>query len=265
MLSGLFFCPRHERAAGFVAFALQQIACNRHVAAWKELFLISARLSQRLIRHHLPLGFAVLAATALFFYGRQVGDLVSRLSFATAYPALGLIAAALLIGPFRYFAGRRLSVSLDLRRDVGIWAGIMGILHAGIGQCVHLRGRPWLYYIYDSSREKHAFPMRHDLFGLANYTGLIATILLIALLATSNDWALRKLGTPQWKQLQRASYVCFGLSAIHTFAYQEGVESQGWFFLGLAIAAVAITLVLQLLGWRLRTARQAPTSFKPVS
>jgi sulfoxide reductase heme-binding subunit YedZ len=87
------------------------------------------------------------------------------------------------------------------------------------------------------------------MFGLANYTGLIATLILVLLLATSNDWALRKLGTPQWKQLQRWNYACFGLTAIHTFAYQEGVESQTWLFLGLGIAAVATTAMVQLAGY----------------
>ncbi|HEY5084349.1 MAG TPA: hypothetical protein VII48_07510, partial [Rhizomicrobium sp.] len=178
-----------------------------------------------------------------------------RLSFATAYPALGLMAAVLLFGPVKVLTGQRLAVSMDLRRDVGIWAGITGVVHAGIGQCVHLRGKPWLYYLYDPAREKHLLPVRHDLFGLANYSGLIATLVLLALLATSNDAMLRKLGTPKWKQLQRWNYLCLGLSGIHPFAYQEGVESQTWPFLSLAVAAVAITIVLQLAGWHSRKAQ----------
>lgn len=191
----------------------------------------------------------------MFYLLRPIADLISRLSFATAYPALGLMAAVLLIGPVKVLAGQRVAVSMDLRRDVGIWAGITGVVHAGIGQCVHLRGKPWLYYVYDPVREKHLFPIRHDLFGLANYSGLIATFVLLALLATSNDVMLRKLGTPKWKQLQRWNYLCFGLSGIYTFAYQEGVESQTRPFLSLAVAAVAITMVLQLAGWRSRKAQ----------
>ena len=196
-----------------------------------------------------------LAGVGVFYALRPIADMVGRLSFATAYPALGLMAAVLLIGPVKVLAGQRLAVSMDMRRDVGIWAGMAGVVHAGIGQCVHLRGRPWLYYVYDASREKHVFPLRHDLFGLANYTGLVATLVLLALLATSNDVMLKRLGTPHWKQLQRWNYLCFGLSGIHTFAYQEGVESQRWPFLSLAIAAVAITTILQLAGWRSRKAQ----------
>jgi sulfoxide reductase heme-binding subunit YedZ len=99
--------------------------------------------------------------------------------------------------------------------------------------------------------------MRHDLFGLANYTGLVAGLILLALLATSNEAALRKLGTPGWKQLQRWNYVCFALTAVHTFTYQEGIESQTVLFLGMALAAVAITLLLQLAGYQRRRGHTA--------
>src|SRR5579872_1775795 len=111
--------------------------------------MFGSRLDRRLIGHHLPLGLASLIGCGFFWAVRPIADVISRLSFATAYPALILLAATLAIGPVKILSGERLSVSLDLRRDVGIWAGMLGLLHTGIGQCVHLRGRPWLYYIYD--------------------------------------------------------------------------------------------------------------------
>ncbi|HWY63093.1 MAG TPA: ferric reductase-like transmembrane domain-containing protein [Rhizomicrobium sp.] len=214
--------------------------------------MFSPRLNRRLLRHHFPIGTAVLICGAALYVTRPYPDMVSRLSFASAYPALILIAATLLIGPLKFLFGVPLAASLDFRRDTGIWAGMAGIFHAGIGQCVHLRGRPWLYYIYENWRQTHLFPVRHDVFGLANDTGLAATLILIVLLATSNDASLRKLGTPGWKKLQRWNYYCFALTAVHTFAYQEGVESQQVPFLATAIATVLITLVLQLAGLRAR-------------
>jgi sulfoxide reductase heme-binding subunit YedZ len=129
---------------------------------------------------------------------------------------------------------------------MGIWAGILGILHSAIGQCVHLRGRPWLYYVY-GPKEHHSFPLRHDLFGLANYTGAVSALVLIALLATSNDFSLRALGSPRWKQLQRWNYAVFALAAVHSFAYQ-GVEKQHLPFVGTAAICVAITVALQVAG-----------------
>ncbi len=107
---------------------------------------------------------------------------------------------------------------------MGIWAGILGILHSAIGQCVHLRGRPWLYYVY-AAKEHHSFPLRHDLFGAANYTGAVSALLLIMLLATSNDYFLQVLGTPQWKQLQRWNYAVFVLAAVTRSHTRESKNS----------------------------------------
>src|SRR5579859_3103725 len=159
------------------------------------------RLQARLFRHHLPLLVLAFVSVAALYFTRPYPDMISRASFATAYPALALLAATLLVGPWNMLRRKTNPVSSDLRRDIGIWAGILGILHAGVGQFVHLRGRPWLYYIYGPAEHHHG--LRHDLFGLANYTGAISTLLLLALFATSNDWSLRKLHTRQWKQLQR--------------------------------------------------------------
>jgi methionine sulfoxide reductase heme-binding subunit len=131
-----------------------------------------------------------LSITTLFwklFAARQ--DVISHLSIATAYPALFLTAAALLVGPWNVLHGHDNPVSFDLRRDLGIWAGIVALLHTGIGLNVHLRGRPWLYFIDQHDR------VRHDLFGLGNGAGLIAAFLFLLLLAISNDLSLRRLGT----------------------------------------------------------------------
>ena len=171
--------------------------------------MLSRRISERLWRHHLPIGLVTLASGAALYVTRSYPDVITRLSFSSAYPALFLVAATLLVGPWKVLAGSRLAVSLDLRRDLGIWAGMVSIFHAVIGNCEHLRGRPWLYYVYENWRDGHVMPLRYDLFGLGNHTGLIAALIILALLATSNDAALRKLGTPGWKKLQRWNYAVF--------------------------------------------------------
>lgn len=222
--------------------------------------MISPRLSSRLLRHHLPIGLASLASGYLLYVTRSFPDVLTRLSFSSAYPALVLLTATLLIGPLKIITDDRLAVSMDLRRDVGIWAGIVGLFHVAVGQCVHLRRRPWLYYIYEKWQQKHFLPMRHDLFGLANYTGIFAAFVLLALLATSNDAALRKLSTPGWKQLQRWNYGCFGLTAVHTLTYQTGIESQTFGFVAAAVCCMLIAVILQLVGLRRR--RNAQTNGK---
>lgn len=223
--------------------------------------MISARLSRRLVRHHLPLGLVTLVSAVVLYITRSYPDVITRLSFASAYPALVLLGATLVIGPLKMLTGDRLAISFDIRRDVGIWAGITGIFHAVIGQCVHLRGRPWLYYIYENWQRKHFLPIRHDLFGLANYTGIVAVVVLIILLATSNDAMLRKLGTPGWKQLQRWNYVCFALTAVHTLTYQTGIETARFSLVGTALVTIVITLWFQLVGYNRRRTTQKKSRF----
>lgn len=216
--------------------------------------MITPRLSRRLLRHHLPIGVASAFLIVALYTTRSYPDVLTRLSFATAYPALALLAITLSIGPWKVLRGHPLASSIDLRRDFGIWAGIIGFTHAAAGQFVHLRGRPWLYYIYENWQLKHVQPFRHDIFGLANDTGLVATLVLLLLLATSNDYSLRKFRAPGWKRLQRWSYVCFGLTAVHTFAYQVGIKSINLPYVIAAVVAVATTVTMQIIAYRRRRA-----------
>jgi sulfoxide reductase heme-binding subunit YedZ len=211
--------------------------------------MISNRLSRRLVRHHLPLGLLSIGSAAALYLTRPYSDVITKLSFASAWPGLVLISFTLLIGPLKQIWGRNVAVSQDFRRDVGIWAGMVGVFHAVIGQCVHLRGRPWLYYIYEKWQEKHIQPFRHDIFGLANYTGLIAALVLLMLLATSNDASLRKLGTPGWKSLQRWNYAVFGLLVVHTITFQVGIERPIGALVSLAVMSTIITLTFQGIGY----------------
>jgi methionine sulfoxide reductase heme-binding subunit len=204
------------------------------------------RLTRRLVRHHLPLLLVSSASAAALYFTRPYPDVLTRLSFCTAYPALILLAVTLLIGPWNVLRRRGNPVSSDLRRDMGIWAGVLGISHTIVGQCVHLRGRPWLYYVYGP--QEHHQGLRHDLFGFANYTGAISVLVLAALLATSNDYSLRRLGTPGWKSLQRWNYAVFALAAAHAVGYLV-IENQNLPFDTTIAVCIAITLAMQMWGF----------------
>ncbi len=212
--------------------------------------MLSARMHRRIIRHHLPLALLCFSSGYILYVTRTYPQIIPRLSFASAYPAIILLCVSLMIGPWKILTGDRGATSFDLRRDIGIWAGITGLVHTAAGQFVHMGGRFWLYYLYENWRDKHWQPFRHDLFGFNNDTGLIAALVLLTLLATSNDASLRWLRTPGWKSLQRWNYACFVLAAAHTFGYQSG-GGRGW-FLVLTIVAVAITCILQFVGWKRR-------------
>jgi sulfoxide reductase heme-binding subunit YedZ len=186
----------------------------------------------------------MFAFTALFwrlFSERR--DLISHISIATAYPALFLTGLAVVLGPWNVLRRRANPVSFDLRRDVGIWAGIMALLHTGVGLNVHLRGRMWLYFVDEHHR------VRHDWFGFGNDTGLVAALIFLLLLALSNDLSLRSLGTRRWKSLQRWTYAAVVLTILHAIAYQHVEERRGAY--EILLGAITLTMALfQLTGWR---------------
>ncbi len=201
----------------------------------------------RIVRHF-TIALTALSSTAVFwelFSGRR--DVVSHLSIATAYPALLLTGGAVSLGPGNVLRGRANPVSSDLRRDVGIWAGIMALLHTAIGLDVHLRGRPWLYFV-----DQHGH-VRHDLFGF----GLIAALLFLLLLAISNDLSLRHLGPRKWKSLQRWTYGAVTLSILHGIAYQH-IEKRQTAYEATLWGVTAMMAILQVAGWRRIRVRQRP-------
>jgi sulfoxide reductase heme-binding subunit YedZ len=206
---------------------------------------------RRRIVTHLILALTTFAFTALFwrlFSERR--DLISHISIATAYPALFLTGVAVVLGPWNVLRRRANPVSFDLRRDVGIWAGIMALLHTAVGLNVHLRGRMWLYFVDEHHR------VRHDWFGFGNDTGLAAALLFLLLLAISNDLSLRSLGTRRWKSLQRWTYAAVILTILHAIAYQHVEKRRGAYEMLLGATTLAIA-VFQLTGWRrTKAARQ---------
>jgi sulfoxide reductase heme-binding subunit YedZ len=140
--------------------------------------MLKNRLRRRLV-HHVVIGVGGVALAVLFMYWFPKRDLVSRLSIGTAYAALVLTVVTLLLGPFRVLWRKPNPVSFDLRRDMGIWSGISGLVHTAVGLNGHLRGRMWQYFV---DTRHH---LRWDVFGFGNYTGAVAALVLVLLLVLS--------------------------------------------------------------------------------
>lgn len=78
--------------------------------------------------------------------------------------------------------------------------------------------------------------------------GFAAFVLLIPLAATSNQWAIRKLGGRRWQELHRSVYLIGILACVHYF----------WLVKATALLwplAYSVALAL-LLGWRVRERRR---------
>jgi len=195
-------------------------------------------------RNHVALGAASLSATWAVFAATESDDPVFRGSIATAYVALGLFIITIAFGPYVALRGRRYPVSTDIRRDFGIWSALVAILHVIVGLQVHLRGKMWEYFVHPIK----GVPLpRIDPFGAANYTGLAAGLILVVLLATSNDVSLRRLGAGPWRSLHALVAWCLVLTLLHAVTYQF-VEKRRW-------ETVVLLLVLSVAASWLRIVR----------
>lgn len=183
------------------------------------------------------------------FWAVPAKDLRFRWSMATAYAGLALLGAALLAGPINVLRARRNPVSTDLRRDIGIWSALVGVAHVVVGIQVHM-GDPWLYFLRGTKGARE-LALRADLFGFANYTGLLATLILVLLLTLSNDWSLRALGGRRWKAWQRWSYGLIGLVVMHGAAYQV-IEKRKVPYVVLFVVLAAAVAGVQFIGFRAR-------------
>lgn len=200
------------------------------------------RAASRRVVRHVALA-ALFAGGSLVLYA-IIGNAppMQRLSVATAYVGLGFLAATLLVGPLNERSGRPNPVSTNLRRDIGIWAAIGGIVHTVFGLQVHMRGDIARYFVPDAG---HALSKSTIAFLTANYTGLAATLFLVVLLAISNDVALRTLGTTRWKRVQRLNSLLFALVAAHGALYLA-VDRASWLLIVPFILIVAIVAQIRI-------------------
>lgn len=161
------------------------------------------------------------------------------------YMCLAFIAATLLIGPLNLLRQRRNPVSINLRRDVGIWAGITGCLHVVFALQLHFQGQV-LFHFFAPTAEGGFRPLLNR-FGVGNYLGAAATIILILLLLTSNTLSLRILKGKRWKQLQRFNYALAALALVHTLLFQANGQRQPVFMYLVLLVTLGV-LVVQWFG-----------------
>jgi methionine sulfoxide reductase heme-binding subunit len=178
-----------------------------------------------------------------------------RFTVATGYVAFALLALTLLIGPVNLLLRRRLPVSSYLRRDVGAWTALFSGVHVIVSLMVHGSGQIQHFidfFVADGS------PLTNS-FGLGNWTGLAALVIVAMLLALSSDAALRRLKARNWKRLQRLNYALFALVIAHSFFYGALLRETSPYTILLLLIALAV-VVAQVVGvwlFRRRYSRRA--------
>lgn len=192
--------------------------------------------------------------------GMQNRLLIARFTTASGYVGLGLLALTLLIGPANLLLRRRNPISSYLTRDVGMWAALVSVVHVIAGFLVHGPPAPLGERILSYFLAPDGSPLTNS-FGLANWTGLAATVIVVGLLALSNNFALRKLKAGPWKMLQRLNYALFALVIAHAIYYGAllRVTSVSTILLGLSVIVVLVGQAVGIRLWRRRHLRRGGT------
>jgi sulfoxide reductase heme-binding subunit YedZ len=179
---------------------------------------------------------------------------VRRLTTATGYLALALLALTLLIGPANLLLRRRNPVSSYLRRDVGAWTALFSGVHVIVSLKVHGSGqiRDFVDFFAPGGD-----PLTNS-FGWANWTGLAGLVVVAGLLALSSDAVLRKLKAKNWKRMQRLNYALFALVIVHAFFYGAVLRKTSPYtiLLGLIVIAVVAGQLVGVWLYRRRYARK---------
>jgi methionine sulfoxide reductase heme-binding subunit len=186
----------------------------------------------------------------------QSSGFTRQFTVATGYVATGLLVLTLLVGPGYLLLRRRNPISTYLARDAGMWAAVLSFVHVIFGWEAHASVTdPLPMFVQDGS------PLTTS-FGLGNWTGLAATMIVVALLATSSDFALRKLKARRWKRIQRLNYASFALVVAHAFFYGAVLRTDSPYTLLLLLSVIAV-VVGQAVGvwlYRRRYSRRAAES-----
>lgn len=222
-------------------------------------------LRHRLVAHHVPLAAASTAGLVLLtgLWPTRGGFSVAGLITPTGYVGIVLLAVTLLLGPANMVLGRRNPTNTYLRRDVGTWTAVWSIVHVVVGFQGHGRGGTFGFVGYFVAG---GWPLI-DSFGLGNWTGLAATVLVVLLLVISTDRNLRELQAPLWKDLQRLNYTLFAFVVLHAVFYGALRQVTSPYTL-LLLSTVAAVLAGQGTGiwlWRRRRRRAASGASKPTA
>jgi sulfoxide reductase heme-binding subunit YedZ len=159
-----------------------------------------------------------------------------------------------MIGPLNVLRGAPNPLSTYLRRDFGIIAGVLSLVHTFVGLQVHMRGDFIQYFFYRTPVRIET--MRFDVFGIANYLGLIAALIFLVLLCSSNNISIRRLGPTGWKKIQKWNYIGAVLLVLHGLLYQL-IEQRMFAFVAYVLGVAAIVAIVQLLGFRRRSEQMA--------
>lgn len=213
--------------------------------------LLGIKDYKTLLRRH---GIVVLFSLILidvFWQSRLQWAPEMRLWRAMGDASFVILAVILSIGPLARLWPPA-SQFTSWRRELGIWFALLALLHGFLimNGWAHWSILRFLGYEFVPQLDRWA--RLEPGFGLANLLGLTALIWALVLMATSSDWAVKKLGSASWKWLHAGAYIIFYLITLHvvyflfihyTASFHRSVPEPNWFrypMAGISLAVIAL-------------------------
>lgn len=215
---------------------------SRRIASYRE----SQRRADARARRHFTLFLLVIGGVSIVVFAVPAENTIDRVSILTAWQFMWLLAVVLLIGPLRLLRTGRVRANMYLRRDLGIWAGITGLMHLFAGTGESMTPAYVVEYVNYAGGEGGE-RLREQLFTWSTIVGLVIGVLVLLLVMLSNDAAIRRLGVRWWKGLHRTSYAVFALTAGHAFAFQVLESRESWLMVTTG-ALVCVVVAIQFAG-----------------
>lgn len=209
--------------------------------------------TRRMFVRHLVTGVLAMALVGLFWASRPTWSAEMRLWKSFGDSALVLLLISLVIGPLVKLS-RRWGRAIPWRREIGVWFGLMALVHAVLIANGWARWSAAKFLGYEFVPQLGRAARMEPGFGLANLMGIVAILWTLVLVATSSDRATRWLGASAWKWLHGSTYVIFYLVLLHTayflfIHFTQSFHKQpppvDWFripFAAIAVGVVALQM-----------------------
>ncbi|TQK74359.1 DMSO/TMAO reductase YedYZ heme-binding membrane subunit [Brevibacillus sp. AG162] len=208
---------------------------------------------------HLSILSLILLGTSWMWADFSSFPALETWSMILGYLSFILIGCTLLVGPLQsWLPAGWMTVSLSIRRDIGIWAGLTGLLHV-ILVLVLFEGEPrliilqenrsekadgWMGLFFFASSDPSMWPSPNwTLTGVANYLGLLAFFILLPLWLTSSARAEKWLGGSSWKRLHLANPWLFVIVLFHGLIYIQSIKGEPHTFSDMLVFAAMIWIV----------------------
>lgn len=169
-----------------------------------------------------PLAWLVWLA---FNYGLGV-DPVKELEHRVGLHALQFIIAGLVVTPLRRLTGVSL---LRFRRALGVLAFVYVCVHLLVWLVLDIQLR-WGEIWADILKRPYIT------------IGMIGFVLLVPLAATSNNWAVRRMGAAAWQRLHRLTYPAALAGATHYLWLVKAWPLETLIYFGIVVALLLMRL-----------------------